>query len=241
MLQSRQASKLEVDSSGLQHRIYSPGVADGPQPTVVLVHGRAGSDKVMWLFSKALENCRPIVVSPQAPQVDPLGGFSWWELFHAANSESPAPKRTTEEDLASPLSALEHFIDSLPALYGCDPRRLYGFGFSQGAGLLASLSVRRPGLFRGVAMLSGFLPRIIHQDIGHGAERAELPSYFIAHGTKDEIIPYKRAIEARDTLQAAGAQVEFHSDEVGHKVGSAGIRALRTWIEELFANAPSYQ
>ncbi len=234
MLQSRDADSSEVEKAGLVHRVYQPQGSQEPYPTVVLVHGRAGNGKVMWLFSKALEEVRPLVVSPQAPDPDPLGGYSWWKLFHPEGQESPAPRRTTAEDLQAPLASLTAFIESLPALYGCDLSRLYGFGFSQGAALLASLSIQRPELFRGVGMLSGFLPGVMHQQLQAQPRSTSLPSYFIAHGSKDEIIPCERSLQARDDLQAAGARVRFHSDAVGHKVGSSGIKALRSWVEELF-------
>ncbi len=109
MLKAREASEREIEETGLSHRVYLPeGAGEGGQrhPVVLMVHGRAGNESVMWVFSKALEGIKPIVVSPQAPLVDPIGGYSWWLMEHDTTAQSPAPAATNMTELGLPCNVL---------------------------------------------------------------------------------------------------------------------------------------
>lgn len=231
MLTSREATDDEVKSTGIVHRVFMPADGGAGKSAVVLVHGRAGNETLMWVFSKVVEQLKPVAVAPRALQADPLGGYSWWLLEHGFGEVSPAPRKTGMADLELPLQKLETFVRSLPDVYGVDPGKMYGIGFSQGAAMLASLSLYYPNLFCGVAMLSGFIPRVVLDEVrGTGLEG--LPPFFISHGTTDDTIPLARANEAKAALEEFGANVVFHTDDVGHKVGAAGTKALQNWFAE---------
>jgi predicted esterase len=55
--------------------------------------------------------------------------------------------------------------------------------------------------------------------------------FFVAHGTKDELIPLERAVQAVEQLNAAGAQVTFCEAEVGHKLSADCLRGLETFFK----------
>ncbi|MCB0325314.1 MAG: hypothetical protein KDD69_17145, partial [Bdellovibrionales bacterium] len=232
MLKSREATAEEEQRCGLVHRVYLPERAGLERvPLAVLVHGRAGDCRVPWVFSKALETLRPIVVAPQAPIADPIGGFSWWLMDHPPETESPAVVQTTAAQLDLPMRRLSSFIENAAELYGADPERVVALGFSQGAAMLSTLSLRYPERFQAVGILAGFIPRAAMEQQVRRPEA--LPQYFIAHGTSDPVVPFQRAEESRNYLEQLGAKVFFHQENVGHKVGTAGIRALRSWLESL--------
>ena len=234
MLRALETSDEHAQASGLMHRVYLPPgwKASERYPAVMMVHGRAGNSQSMWIFSRALQEIKPVVLSPEAPLADPLGGYSWWMVGDAPREKRSSSYAVSEDDLQLGTQKLTAFIASLPELYGVDLSRLYAFGFSQGAAIVSTLALREPELFKGVAMLAGFIPRIVLQG-GWDLGPHELPPFFIAHGTKDLVIPFTRAEEARDTLGRLGAKVSFHSDDVGHKIGSAGIKALQRWCAEV--------
>ena len=232
MLSSREATEKESADTGLFHRVYLPKHSAGEKlPTVVLVHGRGGDAGIMWLFTKTLEGVKPLVVSPQAPLDDPHGGYKWWEINQVPNALSDSPSSTKLSDLESPLEKLSGFINALPSCYPVDTSRLYAIGFSQGSAMLATLSLRKPQLFNSIALLSGFLPGVVHKEVA-GTKINSLPKYFIAHGTEDGIIPFTRAEQMRDSLVSCGADVEFHAADVSHKTGSEQLKALRVWFEK---------
>lgn len=238
MLTSIEASKEKVDSTGLYHRVHLSEREKGElRPGVFLVHGRAGNATLMWPFTKALVDfkLRPVVIAPQAFIADPIGGYSWWEVSSSALDPATGFRKTQRSDLLSGLEKLENFILRAVEIYDIDPRQVYAFGFSQGAALVATLSLCRPQLFQGVALLAGFIPSVVFSPPalvyeGVLGKSEKLPKYFFAHGSKDEVIPLSLAQTAKERLEELGAEVEFSIDEVGHKVGSGGMKGLSKWM-----------
>jgi len=239
MLTSHEATSEAIQIAGLYHRVYLPSEDSTPQPCVVFVHGRAGDAKVMWVFSKALERIKPVIVSPQGTEQESIGGNSWWDIEKFPPGDQSFSKEEKIDILQPSIENLENFIDVLPELYNVDPNRLYAVGFSQGAGLLASFVVKHPGIFKGVAFLSGFVPKTVKENPellnpSFSELHDELPSMFVFHGTEDKILPIDRGEGVRDFFTARGAEVTYSSDAVGHKVSANGIRQLRTWFETFF-------
>ena len=154
------------------------------------------------------------LVFVEAPIADPIGGFSWWDVNDATNRE----QQKTDSRVA-----LEGFITSFAKNSGLTPSVQLAFGFSQGAAILSVLLQRMPDLFAGVALLSGF---IITSEIG---QHAALPRIFVAHGTEDTVIPYDRVAAGIEHLRTHGYLVEVVTEQVAHKVGIAGMRALKEW------------
>lgn len=194
----------------------------------------------MWPFSRAFREHRPIAVSPEAFMDDPIGGKSWWLVDEWAKGEAwdEGPRRPTQpEQLEAALKKLDFFVSALPDLYPVDPDKLFAFGFSQGAAMVSSLSLQKPSLFKGVALLAGFIPRVVFDqqerfvapEIRSGA--AALPKYFMASGTLDDTIPIVKAERGRDSLRSLGAEVTYCTEDVGHKVGASCMRSLKDWFD----------
>ncbi|MFN8391421.1 MAG: PHB depolymerase family esterase [Bdellovibrionota bacterium] len=242
MLTSRPATESEIAITGLRHRVYIPAEGSAGKPLVVYVHGRAGTEEVMWVFSKALERIKPVIVSPQATIPD-LNGFSWWPVHEKLSASADAALRAERlREVEVGVLQAKAFIEKAHEHYGTDRSRTYIAGFSQGGALSATLSLMEPRMFRGVGILSGFIPYavigengLVSADVKAG--RVDLPPYFIFHGTEDPVLPFSRAEETRDWLRGAGATVDFHQDAVAHKVSSSGIKALGEWFDRRFAEA----
>jgi phospholipase/carboxylesterase len=239
MLPSIEASTEAIEQTGLYHRVYRPE-GSTKTPLVVLVHGRAGDAKVMWVFSKMLAGKNVTVVSPQGFVPDEIGGFSWWDvsLSRENEGENLAEKLTL---LNAPLDKLKSFIESASKIYNTDPGNVITAGFSQGAGVISSLSLREPGIFRAVGLLSGFVPKTAMEQIdlinpklknSDSALKQKLPEYFLFHGTEDAVLPSARAYQAKEFLEGLGANVELKTDAVGHKVSSQGIKDFGTWVNK---------
>lgn len=224
MLKSTIATDAEIERTGLYFRVYNPHKAS--PPVIFIVHGRTGTAEVMWGFSRVFQSHDPLVLAPQAQLTDQLGGFSWWNVPTSIPTESAKPK-VSDAELEEAVNRLKHFIEASVALYGADRGQIYGMGFSQGAALLGALSIESPNLFKGVALLAGFIPRRCFD----GKEETLTTDYFIGHGTEDETVALDRAELTRDGLIQRGAKVEFVTDPVGHKVGTAALRALTRWFD----------
>lgn len=239
MLDAAAASEAAIEKVGLVHKVYVPE-REGRFPLVLMVHGRTGNTGSMWTFSRAIPAERYVVLAPQAPFDDPHGGFTWWKV--QAPDVTGALQTTTDEFRAGVLAAqdiLLNFLERAREIYPIDDSKPIGLGFSQGGIILSSMSLRFPGIFSAIGMLSSLLPKIWveepglrHVCVNDGS--CELPWYFIAHGTHDQILAIEKARFAKEWLEKFGAKdIQYVEEPIGHKVGTKGMEALRKWMEML--------
>ncbi len=204
----------------LVHRVKVPEGVTAPSPTVVMVHGWLGNEKVMSVFDRLLPP-GVVLVSPRAPlEVEPES-FGWF--LHLGD----------DTGFAAGLADLRAFITALPAAYPVDPAQVVLMGFSQGAAISLALALSAPALVQGVACLAGFVP-------GQAAAWATPGKLagkpiFIAHGQTDETVSIDQARAAHTLLAQAGAEVSYHEYAVGHKLNAAGMNDLNAWLARRFA------
>ena len=205
------ASEIENSKLGLVH-CYSLA-AQSDAPIVFMVHGRAGALEIMAVFRRCIPD-EFSIVHVQAPHPDQIGGFSWWDVAEGRHGEKAIK--------AAPM--LVDFVFAFIQGHQLKPKCKIGIGFSQGSGLLSSIGISEPGIFKGIAILAGFAPKGL-KPTGTG----KLPRFFWAHGSADETIPVAQAREGEAFLKAAGAEIKFIEDAVGHKIGTSGMRELGLW------------
>lgn len=232
MLISKEAESEVIEKTGLIHRVYLPENRSKKNPLVVLVHGRAGDANVMWIFSKALVDLRPVIVSPQAVIRDQeMQGFNWWDIT-LGNQLSDEEKI---KGIFAVAEKMEKFIEECHQVYGTNPEETYIAGFSQGGAVASCVGLIKPNFFKGVALLSSFIPVTLTNNLDRIAPLARkagnLTKYFLFHGTKDDIIGFERARQTKQFLEGIGVDCDLHSDDVAHKVSSTGIKALKGWFE----------
>ncbi|MDX1687306.1 MAG: alpha/beta fold hydrolase [Candidatus Promineifilaceae bacterium] len=203
--------------AGLLHRVSAPD-GPGPHPTVVMLHGRAGNEDVMWIFARALAP-EWLLVAPRAIKEDPAGGYSW-----RVREQDEWPT-LVQFDVA--VGAVVDFIHALPELYGADLDHVYLMGFSQGAATSYAVAMRHPHLVQGIAGLVGFVP--MECDDVMAAEPLEEMPIFMAVGKEDERIPYSRSLACAHTLQMVGADLDYHEYEMGHRMNAEAMRDLEAW------------
>lgn len=187
---------------------YKINLLDPNYPLYVMVHGRGGNSSVMSLFKKAIPE-KSNQIYPQAPWTDPIiGGFSWWD----------ATDRENMGERVTPIA--QDFLNDLKEiirLNNLTPSQIHACGFSQGGALL-SVCIQQENIFDSFSMLcSFFIP--LHTNF-------KAPKSFLFHGESDEVISYEKALESKLILESHGADVTFISDKSGHKITSAGIKAL---------------
>ena len=181
------------------------------RPLVLLVHGKAGTCDVMRIFKSAFpDNCHFIL--PEAPLLDPIGGFSWW----------------LEDEESKYLEAgqqLVSFVDNAIDHYSLQPKKIIAAGFSQGGACLSVLSQLAPDYLSALAMLASFYVDITD------LSPSKYPDFFIAHGYADKDVPYSQAVELVSRLSAHKVKLSFIAEDVGHKLGTSGMKALRSWAK----------
>jgi predicted esterase len=55
---------------------------------------------------------------------------------------------------------------------------------------------------------------------------------FIAHGTRDQLVPVERARLGVEVLQQAGAIVSYCEHEAGHKLNADCFRSLQLFFQQ---------
>lgn len=203
-------------------RIRRPD-SPGPYPVFLLLHGWTGDENSMWIFASRLPD-DALLIAPRGLHPAPMGGYSWVaaRTDRWASLDAFRPALAALLDLVTPAN----FPDG-------DFARLRAAGFSQGAALTYSLALLHPDKLLAFGGLAGFMPDDVEEVVAArplAVGPAGLPA-FVTHGSQDNIVPLEKARRAVEQLEAAGAQVTFCVDDVGHKLSLNCFRGLETFFE----------
>jgi phospholipase/carboxylesterase len=210
-----------VERSTITSHIREP--ASAPAGAIVLAHGRgADADDLEPLLDFLDPDRRLLAIFPRGPLVLPPGGRHWY-IVRRVGFPDPGTFLPTFAELA------EH-LDSVLAERDIPWERAAIGGFSQGAVMSYALALGA-GRPRPAAVLacSGFIPSVEGFDLALG-DRALLP-VSISHGTLDPVIEVSFGRAARDRLVAAGLDVRYREDTVGHTITSAAVAQARSVLE----------
>ncbi len=112
---------------------------------------------------------------------------------------------------------------------GVPTERIVLAGFSQGGALALHTALREPARLGGAVALSSYLPLASALPAEAHPANAGLP-VFMAHGSRDELLPMAFGERSRDALRAAGYPVEWHAYPMPHSVCAEEIAQLRDWL-----------
>ncbi|MDP2778174.1 MAG: hypothetical protein Q8O48_11075 [Anaerolineales bacterium] len=79
-------------------------------------------------------------------------------------------------------------------------------------------------------MLAGFMPPGVDDLISKKPLAGK--NIFVAHGTKDKLVPVDLAQTSIGLLEQAGAQITYCEDVVGHKLSANCLRALEAYLKD---------
>ena len=188
---------------------------------LLLIHGWTGDENSMWVFARDLPT-RFWIVAPRAPHTTEPSGYSW-RPPHASDFGRPSL-----EQLRPTAEALVRLIDAYQLSAGIEANVFDVMGFSQGGAMSNLLAFLYPERIRKAGILAGFVPSGLDELVS--TRPLEGKPFFVAHGTKDEMVPIDRARSSIEILEQAGAQVTYCEDEVGHKVSLTCLRALKDFL-----------
>jgi phospholipase/carboxylesterase len=198
--------------------------ADGePEGLLVLHHGRGADEHDLLSLADVLDPGRRLhVATPRAPLTLPgWPGYHWYVV--------PRVGYPDPDSFRSSFSALADFHDELWERTGVTPERTVLGGFSMGSVMSYSLGLAadRPAP-AGLLVFSGFMPVVEgwEPDLGrHESVRA-----FIAHGRNDPIIGVEFARRARELLEGAGFEVDYHESDAAHHIDPEHIPSAIDWL-----------
>jgi len=200
------------------YRVQLP-TNEAPQRLLLIIHGWTGDENSMWLFTQGLPSTTAIL----APRgfVDAPSGYGW----AGADTGFPTPFSALQSSVEKLLKQVDRWTTRFPSLAN---QALDLMGFSQGCAMTYAIMATNPQRVRRAACMAGYLPA--------GAERYFTndtlvgKTVLISHGTLDETISIEYAREARRVISAAGAEIDYCEEEVGHKMGAACFRKLKTFF-----------
>jgi phospholipase/carboxylesterase len=192
-----------------------------PSRLLLLIHGLTGDEDSMWVFARDLPR-HYWMIAPRAPEPAEPFGYSWRPLPPGAFA------RPSLEQLLPAAEALIRLVDEYQASARIEASDFDVMGFSQGGVMSSLLAILYPQRVRKIGILAGFAPSGLEEYIGQ--RPLEGKSVFVAHGTKDEMVPIDRARASMELLEQAGAKIIYCEDEVGHKVSLNCMRALRSYL-----------
>jgi phospholipase/carboxylesterase len=207
----------------LETEVHIPTDADGGLPVVILLHGR-GADRTDLFSMRRFFPSQWAVVAPDAPFAAAPWGYGpgrAWYRYLGRNTPEP-------ESFTVSLGAIDRLLTSLPDLLGHTPGRIALGGFSQGGTVSLAYALTHPERSLSVLNFSGFLAD--HPEVRATPETVINARVFWGHGTADPAIPFELAIEGRDMLREAGADLEARDYPIGHSISPTEIQDAMQWL-----------
>ena len=214
---------MSVDS--LAHRLRP--AAGEPEGALVLLHGRGVDENDLFPLLDELDPERRLLgATPRGPLSLPPGGNHWYAVRRIGY-----PDPATFHQVYPVLSG---WVDALLADNGVPHERALIGGFSQGAVMTYALGLGagRPAP-AGLLAFSGFMPTVEGFELDL-SDREGFP-VAIGHGTHDPVIGVEFGRDARDRLEAAGAEVTYRGGPMPHAIDPDSLAELRGWVPEVLA------
>jgi phospholipase/carboxylesterase len=192
-----------------------------PEGLLVLFHGRGVDENDLFPLVDVLDPQRRLLgLTPRGPLSLPPGGAHWYALQEIGY---PAP-----QTFLRTYGEVSEWLDSMAEETGIGPERTVLGGFSQGAVMTYALGLGRGRpLPAALVRLSGFIPTVPGFELD--LERP-LPPVAVGHGTFDPVISVEWGRRARQTLQAAGADVLYREYPLPHAVDPQFLAELEPWL-----------
>lgn len=193
--------------------IAATTAGEAGRPLVFAFHGTGGTEAQFFDFAQQLV--------PGAAVVAPRGDVS--EHGAARYFRRMGEGRYDMADLAMRTEKMTRFVEAQKAAH--PDRHVFGFGYSNGANILASVMMARPDLFDRAALLHPLIP----WQPAPAPDLAGKP-VLITAGRRDPICPWPLTESLLGWLANQGAQVETEIHDGGHEIRQPEIDALAKFL-----------
>lgn len=207
-----------------------------PHPTcaVLWLHGLGadGNDFASLVPELSLQGCAPIrFIFPHAPSIPVTinNGYVMPAWFDILGMNGQGPK--DEPGIRRSEAAIRALIAQERAR-GIAPQRIVLAGFSQGCAMALHTALRFEERLAGIVALSGFLPLPERIAAERHDANADTP-VFMAHGSFDPVVRMERGASSRDTLQALGQPVQWHSYPMEHSLCAAEVADISAFLQHV--------
>ncbi|MGJ8590316.1 MAG: alpha/beta hydrolase [Yoonia sp.] len=198
-------------STDTYHALTKSPVAGAP--LIFAFHGTGGDEHQFFDLTQS--------IVPGAGVVSPRGDVS-------EGGAARFFRRTGEgvydmDDLAQRTKAMAAYVTAHKANHPGTP--VYGFGYSNGANILASVAMAQPDLFDRIGLLHPLIPWKPAATPGLAGKRV-----LITAGKRDPICPWPLSLRLIDWFTAQGAQVATEVHNGGHDLRQPELLALQNLL-----------
>ncbi|MEM6901258.1 MAG: alpha/beta hydrolase [Pseudomonadota bacterium] len=183
---------------------------DEGMPLVFAFHGTGGDSRQFFGLAQQL--------MPGAGVISPEGDVS--EMGSARFFRRTGEGVYDMDDLARATEKMAIFVEAHKEAHPNAP--VYGFGYSNGANILASVMMTRPDLFDRAALMHPLIPWTPDPVPGLSGKRV-----LITAGERDPICPLDMSYALIQWFDAQGARVTTDVHSGGHELRQTELQALQ--------------
>ena len=147
---------------------------------------------------------------------------AWYDIYSLEDN--------SKEDEQGILCAMQSIENLIAEKFSHIPtERIILVGFSQGGAVALHTYLHSKTAYGGVIALSTYLPLshlYKHYDSSNNARKF----IFMAHGEFDEVLKLDVAHRSRATLEAIGAEIEWHQYPMAHTLCTQEVADLSQWL-----------
>jgi phospholipase/carboxylesterase len=208
----------------LEYLVRQPKKSSTNPPLLILLHGYGSNEQDLFSFAEELPE-ELLIVSARAPYEMGQGGHAWY----AINFDNNNGKYSDLEQARTSLGKIDLFIDEIKQKYNTKADKTFLLGFSQGAILSYAFSFLHPNKVNHIIALSGYInEELLPSDL---TDLQIKTSYYISHGTVDQVLPVDWARKASPILDNLKLENSYNEYPVGHGVAPQNFYSFKTWIE----------
>jgi phospholipase/carboxylesterase len=210
----------------LFHQVAAPKSGlGGKPPLLLLLHGYGANEDDLFSLAPYLDE-RFMIVSARAPNMLQPMSYAWFNLGF-----TPQGIIVNPEEVESSRRTIHKFLGEIVKAYECDPNAVYLMGFSQGAMMSLAVALTYPGSAAGVVAMSG---RVLPQLLQLVADKEALTGLpiFVAHGSRDMLIPINSGREARAKLSELPVELTYREYDMGHEISYDSLKDIAEWLKE---------
>jgi phospholipase/carboxylesterase len=211
------------------HAVTVPPASGQPaEGLVVILHGWGANAQDVLGLATSVNLPSYQMIFPDAPFPHPYApaGRMWYD-FPSNFSFQSTPGFHDRSDLSTSRQALTDFLKSLPEQTGIPHSRTILGGFSQGGAMTLDVGFNFP--LTGLMVLSGYLHAPLQPQL------ANRPPVLMIHGKQDTVVPLAAAHQARDSLKAAGVNLQYQEFDMGHEIQPIVLAQMQNFAKEVFS------
>jgi phospholipase/carboxylesterase len=208
----------------LTYHLAMPRNHSEKTPLLLLLHGFGANEDDLFSLAPYLDE-RFMIVSARAPVTIQPNSYAWFNL-----NFTPEGVIVDLEEARRNLDTLHKFINELIDSYQIDRHSVYLMGFSQGAMVSLAIALTYPGAAAAVVAMSG---RLLSQTLNGISDKDALIGLpiFIAHGTRDEVLPIQYARNTRENLSEFPVDLTYREYDMGHEISAESIDDIMRWLK----------